>query len=148
MKCCPSAKRVTRQVAPVRERGLKLLYTRSSFCPRLVAPVRERGLKSQQEYYQHHRIYVAPVRERGLKSQQEYYQHHRIYVAPVRERGLKSLCGIPSLCQAKRRSREGAWIEIMRCCLCVTLMSVAPVRERGLKSGGEEFIGRSYMSLP
>ena len=32
------------------------------------------------------------------------------------------------------RSREGAWIEILRTCLMITLLSVAPARERGLKS--------------
>ena len=33
----------------------------------------------------------------------------------------------------KRRSREGAWIEILKAAVHLSIMVVAPVRERGLK---------------
>ena len=51
----------------------------------------------------------------------------------MRERGLKFDVGA-ALVGVERRSREGAWIEILRgfrerC----GLLAVAPVRERGLK---------------
>ena len=53
---------------------------------------------------------VAPVRERGLKCQSPYWREHK-----------------------QRRSREGAWIEIIYQTLIEKAISVAPVRERGLK---------------
>ena len=53
-------------------------------------------------------------------------------VAPVRERGLKyQLYKLMS--QSKSRSREGAWIEILRDMTKAQIEQVAPVRERGLK---------------
>ena len=55
-------------------------------------------------------------------------------VAPVRERGLK--WKVSSLTAGyNRRSREGAWIEIIMKLLTSAKTSVAPVRERGLKFG-------------
>ena len=56
--------------------------------------------------------WVAPVRERGLKSQNHGSQLKVVGVAPVRERGLKS--GLRArLLLLNRRSRKGAWIEIL-----------------------------------
>ena len=99
-------------VAPVRERGLKcntvqayayinrrsregawieILAVLVSILSTLVAPVRERGLKF---------IFVLPKRQ---------CQH----VAPVRERGLKLLSVVLCL-TVLSRSREGAWIEMLR----------------------------------
>ena len=46
------------------------------------------------------------------------------------------------------RSREGAWIEIGITYRATFHRRVAPARERGLKSGGEEFIGRTYIVAP
>ena len=53
-------------------------------------------------------------------------------VAPVRERGLKSSS---TGCREneRRRSREGAWIEINLLGMSLNILLVAPVRERGLK---------------
>ena len=53
-------------------------------------------------------------------------------VAPARERGLKFVIN-NSRSNGNRRSREGAWIEILviRCPPAAPL--VAPARERGLK---------------
>ena len=39
--------------------------------------------------------------------------HHFDAVAPARERGLKSRCAKNSTSKTYRRSREGAWIEIV-----------------------------------
>ena len=55
-------------VAPVRERGLKLYTCLSSRGCAPVAPVRERGLKSLPNRAKLASVLVAPVRERGLKS--------------------------------------------------------------------------------
>ena len=53
-------------------------------------------------------------------------------VAPVRERGLK--CPLSVVFHLLyRRSREGAWIEIIPDNALVGISLVAPVRERGLK---------------
>ena len=54
-------------------------------------------------------------------------------VAPVRERGLKSLTATVLPRRLKRRSREGAWIEMRRDFKFYNENTVAPVRERGLK---------------
>ena len=54
-------------------------------------------------------------------------------VAPARERGLKSAAGVNSNAQLGR-SREGAWIEIVRNSFLKNNSRVAPARERGLKS--------------
>ena len=54
-------------------------------------------------------------------------------VAPVRERGLKSEQDISKIVNYARRSREGAWIEILLRALRSISSKVAPVRERGLK---------------
>ena len=51
----------------------------------------------------------------------------------MRERGLKSIKKNPELKLEERRSREGAWIEIIKKKICVLRGAVAPVRERGLK---------------
>ena len=56
---------------------------------------------------------VAPVRERGLKCPGNLANANTHAVAPVRERGLKSLESITTLDGKSRRSREGAWIEIL-----------------------------------
>ena len=97
---------------------------------RQVAPVRERGLKCRKG----HRVYplraVAPVRERGLKW---LYQGCRVAlnnVAPARERGLKYnlACG-QSLNIG--RSREGARIEMMK-------QIAADEEKRSLPRGSED----------
>ena len=54
-------------------------------------------------------------------------------VAPVRERGLKLIILLMACC-VWRRSREGAWIEIVAVDKSKVGFCVAPVRERGLKS--------------
>ena len=56
------------KVAPVRERGLKLLLAALLRLPIVVAPVRERGLKFPTSGQKKKLEGVAPVRERGLKS--------------------------------------------------------------------------------
>ena len=55
------------EVAPVRERGLKLIVATQRIISRLVAPVRERGLKCIEDSEGAEQDVVAPVRERGLK---------------------------------------------------------------------------------
>ena len=60
---------------------------------------------------------VAPARERGLKLGGIYYENVLHFVAPARERGLK-LVNSQASAAIYRRSREGAWIEI----LVVTLL--------------------------
>ena len=55
-----------------------------------------------------------------------------LMVAPVRERGLKYR-GARKLASINRRSREGAWIEMLERHYWRTDTFVAPVRERGLK---------------
>ena len=59
--------------------------------------------------------------------------HNRKVVAPVRERGLKYWLPDWMLEQMERRSREGAWIEILKPGIGADYFDVAPVRERGLK---------------
>ena len=54
-------------------------------------------------------------------------------VAPARERGLKSYVAECINRHYKRRSREGAWIEIFRPARYQPELQVAPARERGLK---------------
>ena len=58
-------------------------------------------------------LVVAPVRERGLKLIYHPHQWHENHVAPVRERGLKFSNIIIPISKHYRRSREGAWIEIV-----------------------------------
>ena len=53
-------------------------------------------------------------------------------VAPVRERGLK-FYSIESQFRFNSRSREGAWIEMIKIVMLNSMILVAPVRERGLK---------------
>ena len=62
-----------RCVAPVRERGLKLLMRKVLIVGTLVAPVRERGLKPPQANLSAFAVGVAPVRERGLKHFITYF---------------------------------------------------------------------------
>ena len=47
-----------------------------------------------------------------------------------------------------RRSREGAWIEIIREVVIPNYLYVAPARERGLKSTGERYSAGNATSLP
>ena len=56
----------------------------------------------------------------------------KIRVAPARERGLKLLARLFCLL-LHRRSREGAWIEMMIMGVVAQGAGVAPARERGLK---------------
>ena len=44
----------------------------------------------------------------------------------------------PQAHKARRRSREGAWIEMKAFIILLTRCQVAPVRERGLKCGYDE----------
>ena len=55
---------------------------------------------------------VAPARERGLKFKEYPHMTEAHAVAPARERGLKYRRSA-SRCQIPRRSREGAWIEML-----------------------------------
>ena len=57
---------------------------------------------------------------------------YRLQVAPARERGLKS-AKIDNDLKAVGRSREGAWIEMVKLLLKPLPLPVAPARERGLK---------------
>ena len=57
---------------------------------------------------------VAPARERGLKSRPIEVALMYKAVAPARERGLKYCKSLLSSVATKRRSREGAWIEIKK----------------------------------
>ena len=56
---------------------------------------------------------VAPVRERGLKCNAKDSAEEYRLVAPVRERGLKFITFLWIMAFVLRRSREGAWIEIV-----------------------------------
>ena len=56
-----------------------------------------------------------------------------LLVAPVRERGLKCLAFVDDAGRAVRRSRKGAWIEMINSAPRLPYIAVAPVRERGLK---------------
>ena len=121
-------------VAPVRERGLKLLKN--------FLKVRQKQRRSREGAWieivdfevdekiancrsregawieiwhlaqKFDNLPVAPVRERGLKSRSKFNRSHGLKVAPVRERGLK--CPLQKLIPTNilSRSREGAWIEI------------------------------------
>ena len=55
---------------------------------------------------------VAPARERGLKFEDTIKPDLQVNVAPARERGLK-FWRSPTVRKDQRRSREGAWIEMM-----------------------------------
>ena len=46
------------------------------------------------------------------------------------------------------RSREGAWIEIRLAVIVIRLLSVAPARERGLKLNGRADDAEGMLSLP
>ena len=83
-------------------------------------------------YNLRHSKAVAPVRERGLKSKHQHQYRESRHVAPVRERGLKLMFLFRSLIRF-RRSRKGAWIEMVKDLLKPLPLPVAPVRERGLK---------------
>ena len=63
---------------------------------------------------------VAPSRERRELNAMDIFNKSR-YVAPSRER------------RERRRSREGAWIEMPMSFWQSLTLVVAPVRERGLK---------------
>ena len=75
---------------------------------------------------------VAPVRERGLKS---------LYILLFRSLQRRSRKGAwieimvlkTFVSMEKGRSRKGAWIEMFLIVSCPAKLSVAPVRERGLK---------------
>ena len=120
-------------VAPVRERGLKLTNkpagpaqpgrSREGAWIEMPAarrtPMKAAGRSREGAWIEIPGILkgptlksVAPVRERGLKSAVNYVFLKDNTVAPVRERGLK--------CRFFRRNRRYSL--------------VAPVRERGLKS--------------
>ena len=77
----------------------------------MVAPVRERGLKYYLPFWMAAMRPVAPVRERGLKLLSLHQYSQTAAVAPARERGLKWLLRAKQG-KMRRRSREGAWIEI------------------------------------
>ena len=72
------------------------------------------------------RTTVAPVRERGLKCNQEAKSYHHI----------------------EGRSREGAWIEILKSTPVPRSCIVAPVRERGLKFYVKQNYCYSYFVAP
>ena len=104
-------------VAPVRERGLKFIFSTISGTIATVAPVRERGLKFIILLAVIWPLVVAPVRERGLK--------YRVATSGIRKRA--------------GRSREGAWIEMDMFDFYWPSFAVAPVRERGLKYSNNSF---------
>ena len=68
-------------------------------------------------------------------------------VAPARERGLKS-AGASEFSPWLRRSREGAWIEIVTAQSGEQAAPVAPARERGLKYQPQTPAPRTCPSLP
>ena len=71
-----------------------------------------------------------------------------LQVAPARERGLKLSVFLPQLL-IKRRSRKGAWIEIINPTFTDVALGVAPARERGLKFlSARKKANRSPKSLP
>ena len=145
-------------VAPVRERGLKL--------QRMKQYLTEKSRSRKGAWIEiivlpiaHIKRGVAPVRERGLKWDKAHSFAAGADVAPVRERGLKYSPRWQPSAYLPRRSRKGAWIEIMRRAFISAITSgrsrkgawieirpaslaspkppVAPVRERGLKSKNE-----------
>ena len=62
------------KVAPVRERGLKLIFGVTVIVYVVpVAPVRERGLKLIVHKLSPYVLKVAPVRERGLKFFERFH---------------------------------------------------------------------------
>ena len=81
----------------------------------------------------HTPLVVAPARERGLKLLVRKKFKKKCRVAPVRERGLKLLVLCHGHKKDLRRSREGAWIEMVTVTESQVKTIVAPARERGLK---------------
>ena len=71
-----------------------------------------------------------------------------LIVAPARERGLKCTGKYNREGSASRRSREGAWIEIVSYRDLHGQSLVAPARERGLKSSYPHFLLDVKLSLP
>ena len=54
-----------------------------------VAPLWERGLKLLYPYFERHKHNVAPLWERGLKLVPSHWKRPKAVVAPLWERGLK-----------------------------------------------------------
>ena len=99
------------KVAPVRERGLKLLLAALLRLPIVVAPVRERGLKLLMVLLPYPQI-IGRSREGAWIEISNFWAKEKA---------------------GGGRSREGAWIEINRYLNFESGAKVAPVRERGLK---------------
>ena len=98
-----------------------------------VAPVRERGLKL---IFYLIVIFLESRSRKGawIEMHRKPYRWPQQHVAPVRERGLKSVSRCTDSLKSFGRSRKGAWIEIpMRIPKMYSWRHVAPVRERGLK---------------
>ena len=83
-----SSSSLSLRVAPVRERGLKLMC--SIFTGRPSRRSREGAwIEMFVAKLNRHQSTVAPVRERGLKFKTRMVEAEIAQVAPVRERGLK-----------------------------------------------------------
>ncbi len=134
-------------VAPVRERGLKLKINNLNIITIYVAPVRERGLK----YISPKQFSVFNGRSRKGAWIEILYMPFLAavpVVAPVRERGLKWRNLTATLHHVDGRSRKGAWIEILQSACKNPANIVAPVRERGLKCLRIKQIRLHHQSLP
>ncbi len=111
-----------RQVGRSREGAwIEIEHTCGGSCYAKVAPARERGLKYGLYASRIQHCFVAPARERGLKFKNLHSSAKMLCVAPARERGLKSCRHVGKCKGLRRRSREGAWIEIIDVILMVTL---------------------------
>ena len=78
-------------------------------------------------------VRVAPVRERGLKFLYRFRYHLRKQRRSRKGAWIEIVIPSPIRVAFSGRSRKGAWIEIFENMNVDKVTPVAPVRERGLK---------------
>ena len=124
---------MTKKVAPARERGLKSSLATLPLSKRLSRSRKGAWIEIEVAITIRHNSAVAPARERGLKSERQSIVPLEDMVAPARERGLKYFKAFIDYTSNERRSRKGAWIEMLHIFVTIADENVAPARERGLK---------------